>query len=403
MKQPKKKRWTKFRHKIMRNVLYCLMYPIAKFKYGMNVKKFTDSKKRPYLILYNHQTAFDQFFVGMCVSGTVYYVATEDIFSNGFTSSAIKYLVAPIPIKKSVSDARAVMNCMRVANEGGTISIAPEGNRTFSGKTETIHPAIANLAKAMKLPVALVKIEGGFGVQPRWSDKTRKGKLNVYVSEVIEPEEIKTLSKEELYLRIRDGLTVDDTKLERKFFGTRLAEHIERVLYVCPDCGLSSFKSDHNTFTCQKCGRVTTYQPDLTLKNSPFPYFKNWYDYQESFIHDLDLSSLGEEPIYQDEVRLSEVLIYKKKLLLDKKATFTLYRDRYEITANGKTTVLPFDNVSAVSILGKNKLNVYFGEKGLTLWQLKGCKQFNPVKYMHFYYHDLNVKQGETNHEFLGL
>ena len=45
---------------------------------------------RAYLILMNHQTAFDQFFVGMAFKGPVYYVASEDLFSNGWISSLLR-------------------------------------------------------------------------------------------------------------------------------------------------------------------------------------------------------------------------------------------------------------------------------------------------------------------------
>ena len=101
------------------------------------------------MILFNHQTALDQFIVGSAFKGPIYYVATEDIFSMGFVSDLLRFAVNPIPIKKQTTDVGAVMNCIRVAKEGGTICIAPEGNRTYSGKTEYINPAIVPLAKKL--------------------------------------------------------------------------------------------------------------------------------------------------------------------------------------------------------------------------------------------------------------
>lgn len=112
----------------------------------------------------------------MIYRGPVYYVASEDLFSNGFVSGLLRYAVAPIPIRKQTTDIRSVMNCIKVAKEGGTIAIAPEGNRTFSGRTEYIKPSIVGLVRVLKLPVAFIRIEGGYGVQPRWSDVVRKGK-----------------------------------------------------------------------------------------------------------------------------------------------------------------------------------------------------------------------------------
>lgn len=399
----KQKKWIKFRHTVARNILYALLYPYAKIKYGLDVTKFKNPEKRAYLIVSNHQTGFDQFFVGMCFPSHIYYVATEDIFSLGFASELIKYLVAPIPIKKSMADVRAVMNCMKVAKEGGSIWVAPEGNRTFSGKTETISPAIASLAKTLKLPVAILRIEGGYGVHPRWADKVRKGKIKVYVSEVIEPEEVKALSKDELFKRIADGIMVDETKIEEHYTGKHLAEYLDRVFYVCPDCGLSSFLSDGDYVSCRDCGRAVRYLPNKRLSNSPFHNAKEWYEYQENFIHNLDLNSFGNTCIYTDVVKLSEVILYKRKKPISNHASISLFKDRFEIIARRKKYVIPFDEITAVSVLGKNKMNIYFGEKGETLWQIKGDKHFNPIKYMNIYYHDQNVKKGETEHEFLGL
>ena len=143
----KQKKWVKLRHKIITKLAYYVLYPIVKLKYGVKINKFKEQGKRAYFIMMNHQTDFDQFFIGCAFKGPVYYVASEDLFSKGFISKLLKYAVAPIPIKKQSTDVRAVMNCIKVAKEGGTSAIAPEGNRTYSGKTEYIRPAIAPLAK----------------------------------------------------------------------------------------------------------------------------------------------------------------------------------------------------------------------------------------------------------------
>ena len=198
-KRKKNQKWMKFRHRVVTELARAILKPITILMFGVKVEKFKEQGERPYLILMNHQTTFDQFFVGMSFKGPLYYVATEDIFSNGFVSSLIRYLVAPIPIKKQTTDVAAVINCIKVAKEGGSIAIAPEGNRTYSGKTEYISPTIAALARKIKLPIALYRIEGGYGVQPRWSDKNRKGKMRSYVSKVIEPEEYAVMSNEELF------------------------------------------------------------------------------------------------------------------------------------------------------------------------------------------------------------
>ena len=173
------------RHRIVRNIAYAVLYDYTKHRYGIDIERFAAQGERSYLILMNHQTAFDQFFVGMAFKGPVYYVASEDLFSNGFISSLLRWAVAPIPIKKQTSDISAVKNCIRVAKEGGTIAIAPEGNRTYSGRTGYMNPAIAALAKLIKLPIACLRIEGGYGVHPRWSDAVRRGHMRARVSRVI--------------------------------------------------------------------------------------------------------------------------------------------------------------------------------------------------------------------------
>ncbi len=400
-----RKPWIKKRHRTVRNILNVLLLPYTKLKYGIKIDKFKDESKRAYLILYNHQTPFDQFFVGMSFSDAVYYLATEDIFSNGLVSSVIRYLVAPIPIKKQTMDIKAIRSCIQVAREGGTIAIAPEGNRTYSGRTEHMSPSIAQLAKKLGLPIALYRIEGGYGVQPRWSDVIRRGKMHSYVCRVIEPEEYESLSNDELFELIRDGLNVNEAASDGEFIHRRRAEYIERLLYVCPFCGLSEFESRGSQFKCVKCKRTFTYEPNKTIKgvgfDSPFNFVADWYDYQNSFVLGLDLSEYEDTAMYSDRVRLSRVVVGKRKETISKNADISLYGNR--ITVSDKADVLldmHFDGISSVAVLGRNKLNIYYGSE---IYQIKGSKRFNAVKYTNIFYHYKGNAKGGPDGKFLGL
>ena len=402
-KNNKKKKWTKFRHKIVTKILGGTLGVYCRIKYGIKVDKFKGQEKRPYLILLNHQTAFDQFFIGMAFKGPVYYLATEDIFSMGFVSSIIKYLVAPIPIKKQTTDIRAIMNCMKVAKEGGTIAIAPEGNRTYSGKTVYMSPSIATLARKFNVPIALFRIEGGYGVHPRWSDVVRKGKMRGYVSRVISPEEYKEMSDDELFSIIKEGLYVDEAKCDGLYKHKKSAEYLERAMYYCPTCGLSSFESHNDTIECKKCSMKIKYLPTKELCgvgfDFPYRFVADWYEAQEKYINSIDVTENTSDALYKENAELYEVIPYKKKNLLCDKATLSLFGDRIEINANGNK-LYSFDELSTVTVLGKNKLNIYTGEH---IYQIKGGKRFNALKYVHIYNRYKNIKAGDKNVEFLGL
>lgn len=401
----KKKKWMKFRHRVIRNIAYVLLYPYTRLKYNIHIDKFKQQGDRQYLIVMNHQTAFDQFFVGMAFKGPVYYIATEDLFSMGFLSKLLSYAVAPIPIKKQATDVQAVFNCVRVAKEGGTIALAPEGNRTYNGKTVYIKPSIVKLVRAIKLPIAFFRIEGGYGVQPRWSDVVRKGKMRAYVSKVVEPEEYKSMTDDELYDLIVEALAVNEDCVDGNFYHKKSAEYLERVMYVCPECGLSVFESHEDIVQCTKCRRQVRYLPTKEMEgvgfDFPFRFVAEWYDYQNNFVRKLDTRLYLEHPMYGDEADLSEVILYKHKRLIQKGVRILLYGNRIVLeNVEGSNMEFSFDEVDVVTVLGKNKLNIYRDKK---VYQIKGDKRFNALKYVNMYYHCKNAKEGNQDGEFLGL
>ena len=399
----KKNKWIKKRHKVIRILAGSILYPYVTKKYNVEIIRHKEETPRQYLVLYNHQTAFDQFFVGYALKQPVYYLASEDLFSKGFISTLLRYAVAPIPIKKQTVDISAVKNCILVAKEGGTIAIAPEGNRTFSGKTEYMNPAIASLAKKMGLPIMLYRIEGGYGVQPRWSDVVRKGKMKAYVYRVIEPEEYKNMTVEELFDIIKEGLTVQENNADNVYKHKELAQFIERAIYVCNDCGLSHFKSSGDTFKCEKCGKTYKYCEDTHIEGvgfeTEFTFVNDWYEYQKDFINASDFK---DELLYIEKVKLLKVNLNKNKEEIIKNSTIKLYGNKAEICENDLLKfTFDFDKTDAITVLGKNVLNIYFDDK---VYQVQGQeKGFNGLKYVHIFNRYKNVKRGEADVKFLGL
>jgi 1-acyl-sn-glycerol-3-phosphate acyltransferase len=396
----KDNQWVKLRHKIITKIGRPIVKLWVQWKYHIRIDVYNRKDKRPMLIVMNHQTGFDQFFVASAFDRPVYYLASEDIFSLGWVSDLIRWLVAPIPIKKQTTDLQAVKNCIRVAREGGTICIAPEGHRTFHGKTVYMKPGIASLAKKLGMPIAIFRLDGGYGIQPRWSDVVRGGTMHAYVKRVIEPEEFSSMTPAQLMKMLEQELWVDEAKVTGRYPHKKNAEFLERLVYTCPKCGFAPFESTDDIIRCTTCGMKVRHLDTKELEgvDEPFPhrFVSDWYDAQNELVNSTDLTALTEEPIFRDEAELRLVHVYKYKELLKEKVQVCLYGDRITLDEE----VIPLGEAGAVTVLGKNKINIYHGDRVL---QLKGSKRFNAVKYVNFFHRYQNIKTGDTYGKFLGF
>ena len=403
MEEKKTARWCLPRHRVLRKLFYGPIWLLTHLRSPVRIESAPNSEQA--LVLFNHQTALDQFLVSLAFPQPIYYVASEDLFSIGPLARAMEYAVAPIPIKKQATDIRAVKTCLRVAKEGGSIAIAPEGNRTYSGRLCHMNQAIGSLAKKLGLPLLLFRIEGGYGVHPRWSDGVRKGPMRAYIFERVDPEELKSMSPAQICERIRRGLDVDETEVPGRYRGKNRAEYLERMLYVCPRCGPARFESRGNTVRCLGCGLSAEYGEDKRFHSAdpafPYRFAADWYAAQEAFVNALDTRDWTDRPLFTDRAALSRVLLYKRKELLREEAAISLYGDRIVIDEGKEDELcLPFAQLSTVAVLGRNKLNLYHGE---TLYQLKGDKRFNALKYVQICARSKNIARGNLDDKFLGL
>ena len=386
MAQEKRGKWTKARHRFFFFMLWPFFWLLGHIRFGLTAKRYKTKRKQNYLILSNHCCSMDPFFVSISFPGKpVYFVSSDDLLRIKFASFWIKWMAAPIPKQKDVADFRFASICKQIAEEGGSIGIFPEGNRTYSGNLGPIDEGVAKLAKTLGLPVLLYRIGNGYGVDPRWAKKIRRGKMKGEVVRELSVEEISSMDAEELLEAIKEGLSspLDHSIAYRS---KRSAECLERVLYVCPRCHkLSTLLSSKNKISCTSCGLSATYEPNMTFHSEDadftFGTVADWYDFQKKYIADLDATDSA--ILLQDEnvkVFFSHQSEPKKQLM---SGTLTMSKKRLQLENYIGELKLPFSDIRGVGITGKNKVVCYTHEGDS--YTFVGNVNFNAYKYSQMY------------------
>ena len=376
----KKKKWCKARHKFW----FTIMRPIFSFlfwkKYGYKAENYKLDRKQNYLIICNHSCSLDPFMLGKSFFRPIYFVASDDLLKNGFISKIMKHTVAPIPIRKGTMDISSIRNCISIAKEGGTIGIFPEGNRTYSGEISYLGINLVKFIRKLDIPLIIYHIDGGYGLDPRWGKKSRRGKgSRGYVQRVLSKEELCSLKDEELLKIINTNLS-QEISPSLRFKSKEKAEYLERVLFVCPKChALETLVSEKNAIRCKCCSLEATYEEDLSFSsNEPSFKFKKvseWMNYQKEYLKDLAIEEnkvlLGDE-----KVTLISCLEGKEK---EVELVGKLQMNSKSFIIKGEKEIqFFFKDIKQVENQGKHKLLFYIGKD---YYEFKGEERFSSYKY----------------------
>ena len=360
------------------------MRPIFSFlfwkKYGYKAENYKLDRKQNYLIICNHSCSLDPFMLGKSFFRPIYFVASDDLLKNGFISKIMKHTVAPIPIRKGTMDISSIRNCISIAKEGGTIGIFPEGNRTYSGEISYLGINLVKFIRKLDLPLIIYHIDGGYGLDPRWGKKSRRGKgSRGYVQRVLSKEELCSLKDEELLKIINTNLS-QEISPSLRFKSKEKAEYLERVLFVCPKChALETLVSEKNAIRCKCCSLEATYEEDLSFSsNDPSFKFKKvseWMNYQKEYLKDLAIEEnkvlLGDE-----KVTLISCLEGKEK---EVELVGKLQMNSKSFIIKGEKEIqFFFKDIKQVENQGKHKLLFYIGKD---YYEFKGGERFSSYKY----------------------
>ena len=216
-------------------------------------------RKEPYLMLANHTFLFDVVHVPMFFRIPPFIVASRTLFTKQPTKFLLNDIAHCIPKSKGTSDTRTARGLIGAVKKGYPVLIFPEGNTTFHGDTKTIEHSTFKLAKKLKVDIITCNVKGGYLSKPRWATgkrKNRKVELNYEIA--IHKEELPNLSVDDISKIINEKLFNNDYEYQKEKMikrpGKKLAEGIENVLYICPNCeSVNTLESKGNTISCSNC------------------------------------------------------------------------------------------------------------------------------------------------------
>lgn len=388
---------TKARHKIVYKFVRPIMKRILKKKYNFTYEAC--DLKPPFLVFANHTTDFDPFFIAFSFKCPIYFVMSDHV-SSLKAGKLIKYLVSPIPITKSSTDAETVRNVFSCVKQGGAVGIFPEGNKSFAGEMSWIKPSTVKLVKKLNIPVVVYSIEGGYFSMPRWSKNKRKGHIHGFPKIILTPEEIQKMNNDELYELIVNALRVNAYEKQEenkvRFVGEDKASNIEALLYTCPNCGsISSIYGEGDDVLCKNCDLHAVYNDFGYLenvKNCKFERLDKWDAWQKENLKNLDISSLPDDHIFFEDKSWEvqkKISKYKSEVL----GTFTsvltkakLYlKNEDEKSAENKIVEINLFDIAGTAIEGTCGVQIW--TKNGDVYRLKNGLHVSGLKYVNYIHH----------------
>jgi len=253
------------------------------------------------LYIMNHSS-----FIDLEIVATLMYPRPFNIVAttDGFVGKRwLMRSIGCIPTKKFVNDVGLIRDIDYALGElKSNVVLFPEAGYSLDGRATVLPSSLGMLIKHLAVPVVMVKTFGAFLRDPLYNNLQRR-KINVSVCEeyFLSPEEIKTLSCDEINSRINGEFSFDSfawqkenhVKIDEPF----RADGLERILYKCPHCFVEGkMHGEGMELSCRACGASYTLDEYGYLKayGGKFDHIPSWVDWErECAVRELSKEDYG--------------------------------------------------------------------------------------------------------------
>ncbi len=364
------KLWQKLIYMFIETItmLYGVIFQHVRFRYN----RFR-IPKGPIFVLSNHHSNWDPLYLApMFYFKYIRFIAHDELFQNPFYSFVIKTCLGQVRRGMDEADPKPIFDLMRIAKKGGSVGLFPEGDIDMFGKTLPFEKSVAKLAKSIKLPIVLTRITGAHLRAPRWRHFPYASKITYSVTDVIKPEQIETLSLDELYQRIYKGIHADEMLYQRHAkivqIGFDRAKWLELGLFMCPSCKqLETLTTKNNDIYCTSCDFHAHFNRFSFFSYEGTPYFTStptWDEWQRS-----ELAKRFDQSV-SDELLTSPLMhTFTCKVgeyftdIPSGQSRLTLYRDRLVVTDEmaHHECVIPLSELTYAQLRYKDVLEIRHG------------------------------------------
>lgn len=242
--------------------------------------------KPPYILLCNHN-AFIDFYVmlsALCPHRGCFPAAVDDFIGREFFLRRL----GGMPKRKYTADINLLRQCKKVLKNNGVFGLYVEARYSLCGLTEVIPDAVGQLIKRQGVPVVTLKCSGHHIFDPFWGNHRNRRviPLEATFTQAFTPDELKTVSVEDINTKIRQLLYNDDFKWQSKnkvkVTYKKRAEGLHKVLYQCPNCKIEhKMDSKGAQVFCKNCDKTWTlnFYGELEANdgNTEFKFPTDWY------------------------------------------------------------------------------------------------------------------------------
>ena len=250
-------------------------------------------KKQPCLILMNHTS-----FIDLKIAEYCFYPRPLNIVTTFDGFIGLKWLLQQIgcfPTRKYTPERQLIKDMKYCLEELKTsVLMFPEASYSIDGTATTLPQAVGKVVKYLNTPIVTLISEGAYSRQPLFNNlHKRKVQVSATMEYLLTPEDLQTLSVEEINEKIHKAFSFDAYKWQKDndvhITEPDRAEGLDRILYKCPHClaeGKTVGKGD--ALTCESCGKVYTLTETGAMQavegNTEITHIPDWYAWERACV-----------------------------------------------------------------------------------------------------------------------
>ena len=269
-------------------LIWVLSFFALLFKKKKIEKINMEGLKPPYMLLSNHMSFIDfELTALMTTPKRVNNVVNIDGY---YKRAWLLEWIGSICTRKFTSDIHLIKSIRKVLKRGDILCMYPEARYSPCGTTSYIPESVGRLVKRNKVPVVAVVPRGNYLHCPFWDfRRKRKVPLHTTLTKILTPEEIETMSVEEINIRIREALSYNDYQYQLDngilIKEPYRAEGMHKILYQCPHCHTEHKMSSKGAeIFCTECGKRWTLNENGTLTanegETEFVHVPDWFEWE---------------------------------------------------------------------------------------------------------------------------